>query len=188
MSLLFLLLFFSCRGQQQNKIKEASTKAKRQFNIEGFNTQKDQVEINTYKLYYNGSALGVDSLKAVQKILGNPSNDRPEIVYDNKPFWLGAKVFPETDSQGNVLYEYAGKKVKYFKGMLDKQYKDLYERESDGTLKALVYQYSVLFRPFVPKFKADFKDSLLMKIPALNGAVLVNGFPVTKDTPLDSFS
>lgn len=183
------LLFFSCRGQQQPSIPQGNKEqaaGQGAFNV--FNKQPHRFELKGADLYYNGQQLKSDSLIQVYKIIGKPDFDDVDIIYFDKPIWINAYI-AQLIENGEGVYLYDGKKVKYsvIKDVNPYEYKKLQERYPDSTLKGLVFQYSILMRRYNShRITPDARDSMLMQIPELEGSVMVNGYPVNKDTPLDS--
>lgn len=187
---LFLVLLLSCKGQGVKRLPASAAGSRDSTNaLKEYQNQKDRFELKGYKLYYNGGLVKPDSLKSIYGYFGQPKADLPEIVYTDKPLWLSAYISQLKNKAGKYLYMYQGNVVtsdKIVNASLD-DYMPIYQRENDNTLCGEVYQIRIQLQRYQPLTPGRLtkEDSLLIQIPPLEGYVMVNGYLINKDTPLE---
>lgn len=156
-----------------------------------FKNQKDRFEFKGYKLYYNEKMLKPDALENISKIIGQSGGETSEIIYKDKPLWISVQYQYKKDSSGAWLFKGKDGQVYNFADNYD-----LYEKKGGDMIPVLnaagkqlkmVNQIRIQLQRYEPltRGRSSKDDSLLMQISPLEGYVMVNGYLVNKDTPLE---
>ena len=160
------LLCFACKNNAQNTIKTAYLAKNHPDKLAIYKQQQHRFNVDFCKLYYNDKQVILDSTQIFNNVFGENFYPKESSGWYNKkmPILARATTFVRGD-------ETKGRYITKMSVQLnrDPEYIDKKQSKNDGSW-------------------IDKKDSLISKMPLLNGYLLIDGILVDGNTKIEDFN